>query len=137
MRSGPLRCVRVHSCYYTHRAHSQRFIFLHQHDKHTPMFILILIGSNRNAHVLVGGDFNCGDIDWRNMQLQGSREEGVKGISALIFWNSALKIKLKGKNTLCSLIFQCWYSIYVVKSFNFSKKKLINIHQLYKSRKFS
>ena len=22
------------------------------------------IMSNRNAHVLVGGDFNCGDIEW-------------------------------------------------------------------------
>ena len=40
-------------------------------------------------------------------QSQGSRQEGVKGISALIFWNSALKIKLKGKNTLCSMRFQC------------------------------
>ena len=30
-----------------------------------------------------------------------------KGISALIFWNSALKIKLKGENTLCILRFQC------------------------------
>ena len=55
------------------------------------------------------------------------------GFSALIFWNSALKIKLKGENTLCSLKFQCWYSIYVVKSFIFSTKKLINIRQLYKS----
>ena len=62
---------------------------------------------------------------------------GVKGISALIFWNSALKIKLKGKNTLCSLRFQCRYSIYVVISFILSKKKLINIHKLYKSWKFS
>ena len=50
-------------------------------------------------------------------QSQGSRQEGVKGISALVFWNSALKIKLKGKNTFCSLRFQCWYSINVVKSF--------------------
>ena len=40
-------------------------------------------------------------------QSQGSRQEGVKGISAFFFWNSALKIKLKGKNTLCSLMFQC------------------------------
>ena len=39
--------------------------------------------------------------------IQGSIIEGVKGISALIFWVSALKIKLKGENTLCSLRFQC------------------------------
>ena len=25
------------------------------------------IMSNRNAHVLIGGDFNCGDIEWSNM----------------------------------------------------------------------
>ena len=62
---------------------------------------------------------------------------GCKGISALIFWNSALKIKMNGKNTLCSLRFQCRYSMYVVKSFILSKKKVINIHQLYKSWKFS
>ena len=37
---------------------------------------------------------------------QGSRKEGVKGISALIFWESASKIKMKGKSTLCSLRFQ-------------------------------
>ena len=36
-------------------------------------------------------------------------KRGLKGISALIFWNSALKIKLKGENTLCILRFQCWY----------------------------
>ena len=24
---------------------------------------------NRNAHVLVGGDFNCGDKEWSNMQV--------------------------------------------------------------------
>ena len=24
---------------------------------------------NRNAHVLVGGDFNCGDIEWSHMQV--------------------------------------------------------------------
>ena len=40
-----------------------------------------------------------------------------------------MKIKLKGENTLFSLRFQCWYSIYVVKPFILSKKKLINIHQ--------
>ena len=57
-------------------------------------------------------------------------KEGVKGILALIFWNSALKIKLKGENTLCSLRFQCGYSIFVVKSFTLRKKKLINMHQL-------
>ena len=33
-------------------------------------------------------------------------DKRVKGISALIFWKSALKIKLKGKSTLCSLRFQ-------------------------------
>ena len=42
-----------------------------------------------------------------------------------------------GKNTLCILTFQCWNSIYEVKSFILSKKKLINKHQLYKSWKFS
>ena len=25
--------------------------------------------SNQNAHVLVGGDFNCGDIEWSHMQV--------------------------------------------------------------------
>ena len=25
--------------------------------------------SNRNAHVLIAGDFNCGDIEWSNMQV--------------------------------------------------------------------
>ena len=25
--------------------------------------------SNRNAHVLIGGDFNCGDIEWSTMQV--------------------------------------------------------------------
>ena len=25
--------------------------------------------SNGNAHVLVGGDFNCGDIEWIHMQV--------------------------------------------------------------------
>ena len=32
------------------------------------------IMSNKNAHVLVGGDFNCGDIEWSTMQVP----EGVK-----------------------------------------------------------
>ena len=27
------------------------------------------IMSNRNTHVLVGGDFNCGDIEWSHMQV--------------------------------------------------------------------
>ena len=27
------------------------------------------IMSNRNAHVLIGGDFNCGDIEWSTMQV--------------------------------------------------------------------
>ena len=27
------------------------------------------IMSNRNAHVLVGGDFNCGDIEWSHMKV--------------------------------------------------------------------
>ena len=27
------------------------------------------IMSNRNAHVLVGGDFHCGDIEWNHMQV--------------------------------------------------------------------
>ena len=25
--------------------------------------------SNRNAHALVGGNFNCGDIEWSHMQV--------------------------------------------------------------------
>ena len=36
------------------------------------------------------------------MTHRGSRLEGLKGISVLIFWNSSLKIKLKGENALCS-----------------------------------
>ena len=34
-------------------------------------FIISLgrIMSNRNAHVLIGGDFNCGDIEWSTMQV--------------------------------------------------------------------
>ena len=33
------------------------------------------IMSNGNAHVLVGGDFNCGDIEWSNMKVpQGVRK---------------------------------------------------------------
>ena len=27
------------------------------------------IMSNRNAHFLMGGDFNCGDIEWSTMQI--------------------------------------------------------------------
>ena len=27
------------------------------------------IVSNRNAHALVGGDFNCGDIEWGHTQV--------------------------------------------------------------------
>ena len=30
--------------------------------------------SNKNAHVLVGGDFNCGNIEWSTMQVP----EGVQ-----------------------------------------------------------
>ena len=70
MRSSPFLLLYAPSA--GESAQSQRCIFLHQNDKHTPMFIFILIGLNRNAHVLVG-DFNCGDKEWRNMQLQGSR----------------------------------------------------------------
>ena len=30
------------------------------------------IKSNKNAHVLVGGDFNCGNIEWSTMEaLEG------------------------------------------------------------------
>ena len=33
------------------------------------------IMSNRNAHVLVGGDLNCGDIEWSHMQVpQGTQK---------------------------------------------------------------
>ena len=53
----------------------------------------------------------------------GLQIRGEKGISALMFWNSALHIKLKVENTLCSLRFQCGYSIYVVKSFILRKQK--------------
>ena len=27
--------------------------------------------SNKDAHVLVGGDFNCGDIEWSTLQVPG------------------------------------------------------------------
>ena len=30
---------------------------------------LTRIMSNKNAHVLVGGDFNCGNIKWSSMQV--------------------------------------------------------------------
>ena len=36
----------------------------------------------------------------------GLEIRGGKGYFSIDFWNSALKIKLKGKNTLCSLRFQ-------------------------------
>ena len=42
-----------------------------------------------------------------NGTYPGLQIRGVKGISAQILLNSTLKIKLQGKNTLCSLRFQC------------------------------
>ena len=27
------------------------------------------IMSNRNAHALVGGDFNCGDMEWSDIKI--------------------------------------------------------------------
>ena len=49
-------------------------------------------------------------INWCLLWLReklSTRAPDKRGISALIFGNSALKIKLKGENTLCSLRFQC------------------------------
>ena len=34
------------------------------------------IMSNRNSHVLVGGDFNCGDIEWSHMQVPQGYKKG-------------------------------------------------------------
>ena len=34
------------------------------------------IMSNRNAHVLIGGDFNCGDIEWSTMQVPHRVQNG-------------------------------------------------------------
>ena len=35
--------------------------------------------SNKNAHVLVGGDFNCGNIEWNSMQVpQGVPQRDVQ-----------------------------------------------------------
>ena len=37
---------------------------------------LTMIMSNKNAHVLVGGDFNCWNIEWSTMQVpEGGTEE--------------------------------------------------------------
>ena len=30
---------------------------------------LTRIMANKNAHVLLGGDFNCGDVEWSTMQV--------------------------------------------------------------------
>ena len=32
--------------------------------------------SNGNAHVLVGGDFNCGDIEWSHMKVPQVVQKG-------------------------------------------------------------
>ena len=43
---------------------------------------------------------------YTGLQIRGGGGGG-KGYFSIDFWNSALKIKLKGENTLCSLRFQC------------------------------
>ena len=41
---------------------------------------LTRIMSNKNAHVLVGGDFNCGNIEWSTMQVpEGVPNRRVQG----------------------------------------------------------
>ena len=50
----------------------------------------------------LGGEHDLGQNDPTELQIRGS-----KGYFSIYFWKSALKIKLKGKNTLCSLRFQC------------------------------
>ena len=46
---------------------------------------LTRIMSNKNAHVLVGGDFNCGNIEWSTMQVP----EGVPNRRVKVnFWKS-------------------------------------------------
>ena len=41
---------------------------------------LTRIMSNKNAHVLVGGDFNCGNIEWSTMQVpEGGQNRRVQG----------------------------------------------------------
>ena len=44
---------------------------------------------NRNAHVLVAGDFNCGDIGWSHMQVpQGVKKDICYHVAAFSnnFW---------------------------------------------------
>ncbi|MES9963673.1 MAG: hypothetical protein ABW116_09030, partial [Candidatus Sedimenticola sp. 20ELBAFRAG] len=51
------------------------FFFIGPPDKIDNVYLeefnssLSRIMSNRNAHVLVGGDFNCGDIEWSHMKV--------------------------------------------------------------------
>ena len=60
---------------------------------------------------------------YTRLQLRGGKEY----FSIDFFRNSALKIKLKGENTLCSLRFQCWYLIYMVKSFILCKTRNVSM----------
>ena len=39
--------------------------------------------SNKNAHVLVGGDFNCGNIEWSTMQVPEGGTTKASSISTL------------------------------------------------------
>ena len=48
----------------------------------------------------------CLIVSLASVTISGLQIRGGKGYLS-IFWNSALKIKLKGINTLCSLRFQC------------------------------
>ena len=68
-----------------------------------------------------------------SVYISGLQIRGSKGHFSIYFWNSALKIELKGENTLCSLRFQRVYSIHVVKSFILSKTKLHVIQGLVKN----
>ena len=46
---------------------------------------LTRIMSNKNAHVLVGGDFNCGNIEWSTMQVPEGYQTDEFRIN---FWKS-------------------------------------------------
>ena len=41
------------------------------------------IMSNRNAHVLIGADFNCGDIEWVTMQVPHGAQKTTTWIFVL------------------------------------------------------
>ena len=36
---------------------------------HSSIGALTRIMANKNAHVLLGGDINCGDVEWSTMQV--------------------------------------------------------------------